>query len=215
MIFYCPINSLPPSSSFFRISLTPHKQKIPGLASEDHVLGIVELEGVEPSSKQGNHTLSTRLFRPSIFVLRQDPDHQPQPYPLKFHRRGGARADYSRFNRTACSECFGTRASGRCLVLSPCDWIKPVIYCTSIRQRERNCFRQINFRLLILWSRQTKLRVLTYHFNPLSNPVSPGLCLWPQRPHFRRNIGIKPQFHLCKDNNYFVHGNDFSSFLRH
>ena len=46
---------------------------------------IVELEGVEPSSKQGNHTFSTRLFQPLIFVLRQDLDHQPQPYPLKFH----------------------------------------------------------------------------------------------------------------------------------
>ena len=28
---------------------------------------LVELEGVEPSSKQGNHTLSTRLFQPSVF----------------------------------------------------------------------------------------------------------------------------------------------------
>lgn len=170
-----------------------HTKKVPGpLWSEDFFSGIVELEGVEPSSKQGNHTLSTRLFRPSVFVLWQDPDHQPQPYPLKFRRRGGARADYSRFNRTADSECFGTRASGRCLVLSPCDWIKPVIYCTSIRQRERNCFRQINFRLLILWSRQTRLRVLTYHFCPLSNPVSPGLCAPPQRPCTRRNNGRKP-----------------------
>ena len=170
-----------------------HTKKVPGpLWSEDFFSGIVELEGVEPSSKQGNHTLSTRLFRTSVFVLRQDPDHQPQPYPLRFRRRGGARADYSRFNRTAGSECFGTRASGRCLVLSPCDGIKPVTYCTSIRQRERNCFRQINFRLLILWSRQTRLRVLTYHFCPLSNPVSPGLCAPPQRPCTRRNNGRKP-----------------------
>ena len=46
---------------------------------------FVELEGIEPSSKQGNHTLSTRLFRPSVFVLPQDPDHQRQPYPLSFH----------------------------------------------------------------------------------------------------------------------------------
>lgn len=39
----------------------------------------VELEGIEPSSAQGNHTLSTRLFRPSIFEQGQDPDHQPLP----------------------------------------------------------------------------------------------------------------------------------------
>ena len=50
----------------------------------------VELEGIEPSSKQGNHTLSTRLFRPSVFVLRQDPDHQLQPYLLRFHLMCGA-----------------------------------------------------------------------------------------------------------------------------
>ena len=40
---------------------------------------------------------------------------------------------------------FGTTSLERCLVLSPGDGIKPVIYCTSIRQRERSCFRQLNF----------------------------------------------------------------------
>ena len=29
----------------------------------------VELEGFEPSSAQGNHTLSTRLFQPSVFEV--------------------------------------------------------------------------------------------------------------------------------------------------
>ncbi len=29
----------------------------------------VELEGIEPSSAQGNHTLSTCLFQPSIFEV--------------------------------------------------------------------------------------------------------------------------------------------------
>lgn len=105
----------------------------------------VELEGVEPSSKQGNHTLSTCLFQPSVFVLRQDPDHQSQPYPLKFHHTAGARHDYFRFNCTAWPKSFGTTAFERCLVLLPCSWIKPIIYYTSIRQREHNCFRQINF----------------------------------------------------------------------
>lgn len=40
---------------------------------------------------------------------------------------------------------FGTTSLERCLVPSPCNGIKPVIYCTSIRQRERNCFRQLIF----------------------------------------------------------------------
>ena len=38
---------------------------------------------------------------------------------------------------------FGTTSLERCLVLSPCDGIK-LIYCASIKQRERNCFRQLN-----------------------------------------------------------------------
>ena len=139
----------------------------------------VELEGIEPSSKQGNHTLSTRLFRPSVFVSLQDPDHQQRPYPLNFHHARGAEHDYFRFNRTALPECFGTTASERCLVLSPCDWIKPIIYYASIRQRERICFRQINLWLPRFRSRQTALRVLTYHSNPLSNPVNPlTTCFW-------------------------------------
>ena len=39
----------------------------------------VELEGVEPSSKQGNHTLSTRLFQTLVFEQQQDLDHQLMP----------------------------------------------------------------------------------------------------------------------------------------
>ena len=46
----------------------------------------VELEGVEPSSKQGNHMLSTRLVIGGVFERRQDRDRQPAPYPLKCRR---------------------------------------------------------------------------------------------------------------------------------
>ena len=105
----------------------------------------VELVGFEPTSKQGNHTLSTRLFRPAIFVHWQDPDHQPMPYPLKFHLVSEASLNYFRFICTALSAGFGTTASERCLVPLPCNGIKPEIYYTSIRQRERNFFRQLNF----------------------------------------------------------------------
>ena len=45
---------------------------------------VVELAGVEPASKQGNHTLSTRLFQTLVFVPQQDLDHQLRPYPLNF-----------------------------------------------------------------------------------------------------------------------------------
>ena len=40
---------------------------------------------------------------------------------------------------------FGTTSLERCLVPSPCDGIKPVIYYASIRQRERSFFRQLIF----------------------------------------------------------------------
>ena len=53
--------------------------------SEIAPLGV-ELEGVEPSSKQGNNMLSTRLVIGKIFERRQDRDRQPAPYPLKCHR---------------------------------------------------------------------------------------------------------------------------------
>ena len=103
----------------------------------------VELVGFEPTSKQGNHTLSTRLFRPFVFVLQQDPDHQLQPYPLKLHPSGGAHMGYSRFFLHRFTLRFGTTSLEQCLVPSPCDGIKPIYY-TSIRQRERSCFRQLN-----------------------------------------------------------------------
>ena len=107
---------------------------------------VVELVGFEPTSKQGNHTLSTRLFQPSVFVHWQDLDHQPMPYPLKFHSASGATPNYFRFLCTAISAGFGTTASERCLVPSPSDGIKPKTYCASVRQRERNFFRQLNCR---------------------------------------------------------------------
>ena len=44
---------------------------------------LVEMEGIEPSSKQGSHTLSTCLFLSLVFVMQQDQDHQLHPYPLK------------------------------------------------------------------------------------------------------------------------------------
>ena len=60
------------------------KRKVPeSLKFKDYLIAAVELEGIEPSSKQGNHTLSTRLSRPSIFVHKQDPSHPLMPYPLR------------------------------------------------------------------------------------------------------------------------------------
>ena len=107
----------------------------------------VELEGIEPSSKRGNHMLSTCLSLPSVFVRKQDQSHQLAPYPLKFRPWREAARSYLRVCCTTISTSFGNRAFGWCLVSAPCAEIKP-IYCASIRQRERKCFRQLIFRMI-------------------------------------------------------------------
>ena len=108
-----------------------------------------------------------------IFVLRQDLDHQPEPYLLKIHFSTGALRNYSRFACAAYSVRFGTTSPGRRLVLLPCKRIKLVIYCTSIRQREHTHCCQLIFRPQRLWSLQSPLRVLTYHLILPSNPINP------------------------------------------
>ena len=55
----------------------------------------------------------------------------------------GACLNYSRFTCAADSRRFGTTSLERRLVPSPGDGIKLKIYYTSIKQRERNCFRQL------------------------------------------------------------------------
>ena len=85
----------------------------------------------------------------------------------------GACLNYSRFTCAADSRRFGTTSLERRLVPSPGDGIKLKIYYTSIKQRERNCFRQLIWWPLIFRSKQPTLRVLTYHFYPLTNPVNP------------------------------------------
>ena len=104
----------------------------------------VELVGFEPTSKQGNHTLSTCLFQPSVFVTQQDPDHQLRPYPLKLHPCGEAHTGYFRFTCTALPSDSEQHPWSDVSFRQPCGGIK-LIYCTSIKQRERSCFRQLNF----------------------------------------------------------------------
>ena len=104
----------------------------------------VELEGFEPSSKRGNHKLSTCLSLPKFFVQEQNQSHQFLPYPLKFHQKRKATSDYPRCNCTTKPECFGATASEWCLVLAPGAWIK-LIYYDSIKQQEHNFRCQIKF----------------------------------------------------------------------
>ena len=91
----------------------------------------------------------------------------------KFHLGSEAYPNYFRFNLHRFTLRFGTTSLEQCLVQLSNSRIKPVIYCTSIRQRERNCFRQLIFRYLRFGSQSTMLRVLTYHLVLPSNPNKP------------------------------------------
>ena len=64
----------------------------------------------------------------------------------EFHLSSEAYPNYFRFNLHRFTLRFGTTSLEQCLVQLSNSRIKPVIYCTSIRQRERNCFRQLIFR---------------------------------------------------------------------
>ena len=92
----------------------------------------------------------------------------------KLHPCIGACRDYFRFNLRHLIFGFGTRSSERRPVLLPCKRIKPVIYYTSIRQREHTHCCQLILRRLRLRREPTSLRVLTYHLDLPSNPVTPG-----------------------------------------
>ena len=73
---------------------------------------VVELEGIEPSSKRGNHALSTCLSLPSVFVRKQDQSHQLTPYPLNLRLWCEATNSYPRFYCTTMSTSFGKTAFG-------------------------------------------------------------------------------------------------------
>ena len=104
----------------------------------------VELTGVEPVSKRGSNMLSTCLSSPLVFVCQQDRSHQSTPYPLNVHSDYTANRNYSRFYLHLLFEPLRDLAFGRCLVPTSNVGIK-LIYYTSIKQRERNYFRQLYF----------------------------------------------------------------------
>ncbi len=85
---------------------------------------LVELEGIEPSSKQGHPALSTRLSQPKVFERWLDLGHLPAPYPLKVSPRvRGHPRLVPMLLRRRFGE-FQDSASGRRLVPAPCAGIK-------------------------------------------------------------------------------------------
>ena len=117
--------------------------------------------------------LSTCLSLPSVFVHKQDQSHPLMPQFLKFHSGRGTRPKLFPILLHRYTKRFGTRAFERCLVSITLTEIK-LIYCTSIKQRERNYFRQLIVRCLRFKCKPTTHYMLTNHFYPLSKPVSPS-----------------------------------------
>ena len=133
----------------------------------------MELEGVEPSSARGNHTLSTRLFQTGFSCRNKTWTTKLRPYPLNLHRAAGARRDYFRFTCAALSSDSEPHPWGDVSFLRLAEELSHVVYCASTRLREHTRCCQLIFRPQRLWSLQSPLRVLTYHLISPSNPVNP------------------------------------------
>jgi len=84
----------------------------------------VELEGIEPSSKRGNHKLSTCLSLPKFSSNGRTKAINRCLILLRFHSCREADKNYPRCNCTTESECFGATASEWCLVPAPGAGIK-------------------------------------------------------------------------------------------
>ena len=102
----------------------------------------VELEGIEPSSKRGTNVLSTCVV--SDYLSGTDRPETANLFLsfLNFATATKQGSNYLRYSCTAISISLGKRTIGRCLVPATVAGIKP-IYCASIRQRERSCFRHL------------------------------------------------------------------------
>ncbi len=103
----------------------------------------VELVGVEPTSAQGNHTLSTRLFRTSFSCCGKTRTTNRNLILKSFTTAMRPCRGYFRCYCTAWPVGFGTTSTERCPVPSPCKGIKLTVYCASTKQREHTCCCQL------------------------------------------------------------------------
>ena len=99
---------------------------------------FVELEGFEPSSKQGTSELSTCLFQPWLSGATKTWTTKQRLILWEFIWASRHTPDYFRFTCTTGSSVSEQRPWGDVLSDAPWRPIKPVIYCTSIRQQERS-----------------------------------------------------------------------------
>ncbi len=106
-----------------------------------------------------NRTLSLCCFRPRARLLR-----------FLF-----------RFNCTALSISLGTTTIGRCLVPATVAGIKP-IYCTSIRQQERSCFRHLKLAMSQIIERSHHCSACLHTTSTRCQNRSAPICLAEHSP---------------------------------
>ena len=130
----------------------------------------MELEGFEPSSKRGTNVLSTCVVADwfSSDVRPGQPNASLASEDFVIGTR--LASDYFRYISTAFGISLGKRAIGRCLVSLTVREIK-LIYCASSRQRERSCFRHLNWSM----SRLKSIGIVALHAcAPLLHAVKAG-----------------------------------------
>ena len=134
------------------------------LASLNNILGVKLLKKIKPAENQRVLRSKSGDGGSRTLVQTRNPHGFYMLIPLLvFVPRKGTNALNATLSPKASPCCrsadkaipklLSTPGSGRnqesppagCLVPSPCEGIKPVIYCASIRQRERSCFRQLIF----------------------------------------------------------------------
>ena len=106
-----------------------------------------------------NRALSLCCFRPRARLLRS----------------------YSRFNCIALSISLGTTTIGRCLVSATVAGIKP-IYCTSIRQQERSCFRHLKLAMSQIIERSHHCSACLHTTSTRCQNRSAPICLAERSP---------------------------------
>ena len=141
----------------------------------------MELEGFEPSSKRGTNVLSTCLFA-CWFLWRGRQATANRTLSLCcFRPRARLLRSYSRFICTALSISLGTTTIGRCLVPATVAGIKP-IYCTSIRQQERSCFRHLKLAMSQIIERSHHCSACLHTTSTRCQNRSAPICLAEHSP---------------------------------
>ena len=105
---------------------------------------LVEMERFELSSKRGHNMLSTCLFPTWLSAAGRTGTTNLKLISWNLGTPPENRRSQLRIYQHHLVETSRSRAIGWCLVPATVAGIK-LTYCTSVRQRERSYFRQLNF----------------------------------------------------------------------